>query len=399
MPQSKTKARFVDLLLQAQAEVLDERKRRMFEMRYGLSDKKQHTLADVGTHFNISRERVRQLVGKSLQRVARTTRSSRSGTTRVACGQLHAFLSAALRPEEPSFPDRLLDFLAVELPHLSRNDTALEFVLGLLDGGRHRGLLGVAQEAARARDEAEREKQRAQRERSRLDWRQERRRQRMEKLLQSVVWPSSKRRMDRWEHPRRAREINPDSEGQSGTFDSKKLGRPVAYESRLERRFFLLLEHLEEVEWYQEQPFAVPYELDGVPRTYYPDVLFNLRDGRGVVVEVKPTLYMARHENVCKWKGLQAFCQERGLGMLVTDGSRTLRDLERLRVPATFERRLLSALEGGPLSWSTIVRLRTSDVPSLALEAVVLQRGLVLRMNPFELQLAEGAPVPQRQPG
>lgn len=389
MLQSKTKARFVDLLLQAQAEVLDERKRRMCEMRYGLSGEESLTLADVGIHFNISRERVRQLVGKSLQRVAHAARSSRSGTKRVACGQLQAFLSAALRPEELSFPERLLDFLAAELPHVSRDDTSIELVLGLLDGGRHRGLFGRVHEAARARDEAEREKQREQRARSRLAWRQARRRQRMERLLQSVVWPTSKRHMGPLEHPRRAREINPNSKGQSGTFASKKLGRKVAYESRLEQRFFLLLEHLEEVEWYQEQPFAVPYELDGVPRTYYPDVLLNLRDGRGVVVEVKPALYMALHENLCKWKALQAFCQERGLGMLVTNGSRTLRDMERLRVPAAFERRLLSALKGGPLSWSTVARLRTGDVPPLALEAVVLQRGLVLRMNPFELHLVE----------
>jgi len=71
---------------------------------------------------------------------------------------------------------------------------------------------------------------------------------------------------------------------------------------------FIVLEQIKEIAFYQEQPFVIPYELDGTQRTYYPDVFFVIEDGRGVVVEVKPRYQMALHENLTKWSALQKYC-------------------------------------------------------------------------------------------
>ncbi|HEX5745846.1 MAG TPA: hypothetical protein VFZ09_06360 [Archangium sp.] len=186
---------------------------------------------------------------------------------------------------------------------------------------------------------------------------------------------------------KQARKVNPDSDGETGTFYSAKLGRNVEYESQLERRFFMLLECLDEVVTYQEQPYRVPYVLDGRPLTYYPDVVFILESGEAIVAELKPCLHMALHVNRCKWKGLQTFCEERGLGMLMTDDrGRTLETLKQTRVPSTFETALLKRLEQGPLRWRDIADLRMQDVPSHAPQAMVLRHDLVMRLEPFSIE-------------
>jgi len=50
-------------------EALDARERRILEMRFGLGDEDEHTLEEVGQVFNLSRERVRQIEKKALQRL------------------------------------------------------------------------------------------------------------------------------------------------------------------------------------------------------------------------------------------------------------------------------------------------------------------------------------------
>ncbi len=50
-------------------ESLDARERRILEMRFGLNDEDEHTLEQVGQVFSLSRERVRQIEKKALQRL------------------------------------------------------------------------------------------------------------------------------------------------------------------------------------------------------------------------------------------------------------------------------------------------------------------------------------------
>jgi RNA polymerase primary sigma factor len=50
-------------------EALDPRERRILEMRFGLNDEDEHTLEQVGKVFQLSRERVRQIEKKALQRL------------------------------------------------------------------------------------------------------------------------------------------------------------------------------------------------------------------------------------------------------------------------------------------------------------------------------------------
>ena len=72
-------ATFTSLQLQlAQAlEGLSERERQVLVMRFGLADGKPRTLEEVGVHFNVTRERIRQLETKALAKLRHPDKSGR----------------------------------------------------------------------------------------------------------------------------------------------------------------------------------------------------------------------------------------------------------------------------------------------------------------------------------
>jgi len=55
--------------------VLTERERQVLELRYGLVDGKDHTLEEVSSYFNVTRERIRQIESKALRKLRHPTRS------------------------------------------------------------------------------------------------------------------------------------------------------------------------------------------------------------------------------------------------------------------------------------------------------------------------------------
>ena len=56
-------------------EELTEREREVVNMRYGLTGGKAHTLQELGAHFKVSRERVRQIEGQALRKLRKGTLS------------------------------------------------------------------------------------------------------------------------------------------------------------------------------------------------------------------------------------------------------------------------------------------------------------------------------------
>jgi len=69
---------------------LDERERKILELRFGISDGSTRTLEEVGSVFKVTRERVRQIESKALRKLRHPTRSRR----------LRTFLDMAVREGE-----------------------------------------------------------------------------------------------------------------------------------------------------------------------------------------------------------------------------------------------------------------------------------------------------------
>jgi len=58
-----------------QLHTLNERERKVLELRFGLNNGQPHTLEQVGNQFGVTRERIRQIESKALQKLRRPNRS------------------------------------------------------------------------------------------------------------------------------------------------------------------------------------------------------------------------------------------------------------------------------------------------------------------------------------
>jgi RNA polymerase primary sigma factor len=56
-------------------ETLPERERKILQMRFGIGERSDHTLEEVGHDFNLTRERIRQLETKALEKLRHPSRS------------------------------------------------------------------------------------------------------------------------------------------------------------------------------------------------------------------------------------------------------------------------------------------------------------------------------------
>ena len=58
-------------------ETLTVREKKVLELRFGLEDGRSRTLEEVGQHFGVTRERIRQIEAKALRKLRHPSRSKR----------------------------------------------------------------------------------------------------------------------------------------------------------------------------------------------------------------------------------------------------------------------------------------------------------------------------------
>ena len=56
---------------------LPEREREVIRLRFGFEDGREYTLEEVGTRFNVTRERIRQIEAKAIRRLRHPSRSGK----------------------------------------------------------------------------------------------------------------------------------------------------------------------------------------------------------------------------------------------------------------------------------------------------------------------------------
>jgi hypothetical protein len=367
---------FLEYLALAQMDALRERESRIFELRYGLADGYPQTLEQVGQEFGVTRERIRQIINRSLRKIrGKGRRYINIGNTKQPCAQLILYLEGIIRPDEVGHIGRFVDYLSNDLAYLPET-CAIHLIACLMYPNREKEKL--------YRKEIKRHLRR--RDRLKKDY------ERLENLFSHIIWPDSVGLLQQEEilTIKRERTVSLGNVGYAGDFFSKKMNRSVQYESYLERDFLLRLESFDDVVLYQEQPFVVPYERGGRLRNYYPDVFFVLKDERGVVVEIKPVFQMALRRNLVKWSALRKFCSQTGIGILITDGRYSIQQVQQHDVNPDFAKEVLSSLQRGALSWNEYREIRDRhDVSRNDFLALILKNRLFWDLQPFRLSLNE----------
>ena len=172
-----------------------------------------------------------------------------------------------------------------------------------------------------------------------------------DKILTKVLWFRNRAKfdIDFFDLLQPSRKVSPHRRYRSGLYHSDKCCREIQYESALELRFIERLESNPHVVFYWEQPVKIPY-WRGRRKVYYtPDFGIYLDSGYVVLAEVKELSEMLDYNVQQKTEALMEFCDNRGFGLLLTDGRHTPKDLLKGRVNRRFEKELLKALRGGTL--------------------------------------------------
>lgn len=379
---------FAEYFVIAQLNALTEHENVIVEKRLGFMGGELHTLEEIGEYIGVSRERIRQILVKSYRKIGwKAKKELENGYVNEPCAALLSYINQMIRPHEDHaihVVERLVDFVESELPYLPIKTHALPLV-AYLAFQTHMTVKFCLVEAHRIIKARQDEQQKIAKQHIVVE--------KFQNLLSSVIWPHTIKELSANEIAsfERQRDVSVNGQGYASYFHSHKMNRDVQYESNLEYHFLQKLEQFEQVTLYQEQPLKIFYEVGNQHIPYYPDILFILQEGRGVVVEIKPIFKMALHENLRKWTALKNFCKEKGLGILITDGRWAIQQIQHHEVNPHFAQDVLFAIQNKTLSWSDYKSIRDRhEIHRNDFVALVLKHKLIWKLNPFMLSLTSG---------
>ena len=357
---------------------LNQREALILQMYWGLTEGGAKTYEEIGLYFGVTRERIRQLLNRGSFRLQKLA-VSHDGK----CRRLLTELLDCLQPLESGAIQRARALVDLGLPHLSVKQAVkaiLTFIPKLTqsktfhkwhhdDIPSHDWVLyKAAADALSAVDVAD-SKDTAEKK----DW------ARLYLLMNDVVWPRRGNKTRPLQGISPVRKID-----DHHSFMSQKNGRPVHFESGLEEEFFRRIEKWPNVINYCEQPLWI--EVPKLGHKYCPDCLVTFQDDTQVIIEIKPLWLMVQQTVQFKWSALGDFANAQGVGRLMTDGRRTLSDIEKHIPPDDYCSAVLEELRNGPMWWAQYENLKEDFKPSgIDLAALILRENLVWSLNPFRL--------------
>lgn len=339
-------------------EVLDERVAQMVRARFGIGvDDPARTLQEVADRHGITRERVRQLVDRSLTRLKAALRSPRTDAARFLAFEIRPRLPGELRALVGSVHD-----LAGYLP--TANPAQTTWCLAYLFGPRVRGfrqmrdLVGAAirEHLRPGRTAGARTAPKTQGGKRRV----------VERVLANAWWPTSPGRFSAKAPPvsgLRLREVQTGRPGRiTGSFTSTRDDYgSISFESGHELTFLKALDSSPRVAWYAEQGVEVRYDDRGTVRRTFPDAIMVADDGRALLVEVKPVIGMFWTSTLRKALAAREFAEAMGWGFALSTGSGlTLAEIAARPIDLAAAEALTSAIDaaGGALRFPEFKPLR-----------------------------------------
>jgi len=364
----------------------DKRNIEIIKLRLGIgSDKiERHTLQNIGDIYLITRERVRQIQSKGMDKLHTTIRTGRNAEAKQVATICHAISGM----DEADKADAIYDFCKCN--YRDREPNALfgfiAWIVGVVPSWETGLSLAKSINNNRIKEGVHKDKEANKNEKLENTWAH---------LIYGAIF--GEKLASFANHipgmTNRARMINTESEGVIGSFISSKMNKAIHYESSIELRLFMALERSPRVIWYQEQPTCIPYTINKSSYKYYPDAALITDQGIGVVVETKPIINMIHVLTVIKAIAAIRNLRERGVGYLLTDmHGNTITSLANANSNIEFERAILSIIDNmGMITWRELLLLEQKYNIGLKLFAgTVIRNNLAYYKEPFRISRLDG---------
>ncbi|MFL0250646.1 sigma factor-like helix-turn-helix DNA-binding protein [Clostridium neuense] len=344
-------------------------------LRYNLGGYERRTLQSIGDRYDIGRESVRQIVKKSNRKFSGFCRRYKNSELL----KLKLFTNKLLRPGESEFEKRFVLFLIFGFESLNIN-VLITLLTELIFGKEYEE--NIKNTYNKYIYELNRKIEADKKMENQINVFNKR-------IKDKIIWFSKVKNLNEEDYIKITpkREVNFDGDGYCGEFYSNKMGKKIQYESQLEKEILSLLEESPKVLFYVAQPFKIPY-FYLKQRNYTPDIFCVLDDGKGAVIEVKPTFNMVLELNLQKYYVLRKFCEENGYGMLVTDRYTSIEEFVTYEYNERFEEEMLKRLKNGPIKWRELLILKAKyNISYRDIASIIMKNNLIYSTASFNIEM------------
>lgn len=277
------------ITLEVLKDILSYKELEIFKMRMNITDDVKGTLSYIGNYFNLSRERIRQILNKIMYKVKRPQ-----------YGLQNQYIKLFNTIENKD----ILNYILIGIENIY-NTFLLEFVLTVIDD-KITTVLIDRMNAAYNKAKKERNNQFVQ-------YHVE------EKLYNIINFPSNVNNSAKEIFNLLHKERDTFDFNNNGVEKLSKFDKEVDYESALEKNIIKSYSKCNFVTNIKTQSLVIDYTYKNKTYQYYPDIQILINDKVLAIIEVKPAYYMVDSFNLAKYDALKSYCTQNGFGYAMVD--------------------------------------------------------------------------------
>lgn len=351
---------------------ISEREAIMFRLRY-----EGYTLQDIADRFNLSRERIRQIISK----VIRKTKSKFNKSKELNNMLFKEMTYKIIGQEDDLKLYRMAIFI---IQGYGEKRDIYKTIMPILFNKEE---IIAIRKIIKKHNETKKEIIVSELQICKKNERFE------EKILNKVIWPEHLSNIESKDYDKYTskRKVDIYGDGINGSFYSYKINKEIEYESQLELQIIKILENSEKVKYYQVQPVVIEYGFNN-SKNYYPDIICILNDGKTFIIEVKPIFNMFEYKNLIKYYALKDYCIKNGYGYVMLDMKMSFEEILKIinekRSNFEFEKVVLDRLETNKeLRWNDYYKISHNyDVREMDMYKLIFDKNLFYSSSPFRIK-------------
>lgn len=339
------------ITLEVLKDILSHKELEIFKMRMNITDDVKGTLSYIGNYFNLSRERVRQILNKIMYK--------------VKCPQ-YGLKNQYIKLFNTIENKDILNYLLIGIENIY-NTFLLEFVLTVIDD-KITTVLIDRMNAAYNKAKKERNNQFVQ-------YHVE------EKLYNIINFPSNVNNSAKEIFNLLHKERDTFDFNNNGVEKLSKFDKEVDYESILEKDIIKSYSKCNFVTNIKTQSLIIDYTYKNKTYQYYPDIQILINDKVLAIIEVKPVYHMVDGFNLAKYDALKSYCTQNGFGyVMIDDHLNSIETIKRIKVEKEIEDNFIKYVkENSEINYRQFKNFRMRyQLKTVDLEKIILDNQKIL---------------------